>query len=303
MIEAGEEYGHSLWEALLHVTPTNFPQRSASALEGFRDLILSLQKAADELPLPELLGHLLETTSYAEIYQGKDADSEAKLENIQELLTAAQEFAEKAGERGDQDPLNGFLDHVSLVSDIDSWEPDRGVSLMTLHSAKGLEFNTVAVAGLENGLLPHINSQEGREDHEEERRLLYVGMTRAKARLFLSSARRRRIAGRYQTQEDSPFLIEIPQDLVEVSESPDLLYDDRTRGVYSYFGGRVPDSFNQEIDDHEGLRRGARVRHPSLGEGLLLDIEGEGENCKVTVYFESVGKRKLAARYANLQPV
>lgn len=303
LVEAAGEYGHSLWEALLHATPSNFPQRSASALEGFRDLILNLQEAADELPLPELLGHVLETTGYSGIYQGKDAEAEAKLENIQELLTAAQEFAEKAGQRGDQDPLSGFLDHVSLVSDIDSWEPDRGVSLMTLHSAKGLEFNTVAVAGLEDGLLPHVNSQEAREDHEEERRLLYVGMTRTKARLFLSSARRRRVAGRYQTQEDSPFLAEIPQDLLEVTESPDLLYDDHTRGVYSYFGGRVPDEFDQEIDDHEGLRRGCRVRHPSLGEGLLLDVEGEGENCKLTVYFESVGKRKLVAKYANLQPL
>ncbi len=182
---------------------------------------------------------------------------------------------------------------------------------MTLHSAKGLEFPVVVVAGLEDGILPHFNSGGASEDIEEERRLLYVGMTRARERLFLTCCRRRRIAGRYQDQSESPFLEELPMELVDLETSPSLFVSDRTRSVYSYF------ERDREVDDlpvwreptvasatsTTRLRRGARVRHAHLGEGTVIGVEGDGEMMKITVYFEKAGKRKLVAKYAGLEAV
>ncbi|MGB5813900.1 MAG: UvrD-helicase domain-containing protein [Thermoanaerobaculia bacterium] len=296
-----DEFGHCLWEALVHAEPASFPPRSAKALTGFRQLLSGLQSAVKELPLPALLDRLLEKTGYADLYRQDDSESKAKLENIQEFLTATQEFTEQTSWSGEEDLLTAFLDHVSLVGDIDSWQPDRGVSLMTLHSAKGLEFETVVVGGLEEGLLPHFNSSDEREDIEEERRLLYVGMTRAENKLLLACCRRRRIAGRYQDQLESPFLAEIPQDLLEITESPDLFYDQRTSGAYSFFSRRTPVASEVEDESAGGLRRGGRVRHASLGEGVILDLEGEGESAKITVFFDRVGKRKLVAKFASLE--
>jgi DNA helicase II / ATP-dependent DNA helicase PcrA len=223
---------------------------------------------------------------------------------------------------------------------------------MTLHSAKGLEFGVVAVSGLEDGLLPHFNAQGAREDVEEERRLLYVGMTRAEDRLMLSACRRRRVAGRYQDQMESPFLAEIPQHLLAATQSP-TLFSDAPRysdsraasSVYGYFGrggggagaggagagpgsargassggsGSVPSfapaaaragrqaSFGERVADsldqstRAAVRRGSRVRHPSLGDGVVLELEGEGDHLKYTVFFKNAGKKKMIARYANLE--
>jgi DNA helicase-2/ATP-dependent DNA helicase PcrA len=307
------DLGQPVWDVVFQEEFGNLPARSAKALGGFRDLVVDLQRAAEELPLPALLDHLLEATRYTDLYPREDAEDQARRENIREFLSAAQEFTEKAAFRGDEDLLTAFLDHVSLVADLDGWQPERGVSLMTLHSAKGLEFSAVAVGGLEDGLLPHFNSQGAREDLEEERRLLYVGMTRAKERLFLSACRRRRIAGRFQDRIDSPFLAELPAALIEVQESPSLYAADRgdpAGGVYSFFGRSGPAApgamSTRELAARgeataRAVRRGSRVRHPSLGEGIVLDLDGEGEQAKLTVYFQRAGKRKLVARYANLE--
>ncbi|HXU46777.1 MAG TPA: 3'-5' exonuclease, partial [Thermoanaerobaculia bacterium] len=240
--------------------------------------------------------------------------------------------------------LTGFLDHVALVTDLDSLRSDRGgISVMTLHSAKGLEFKAVYVTGLEDGLLPHFNSQGAREDVEEERRLLYVGMTRARERLYLTTCRRRRIAGRYQDQLESPFLAELPEELLLVTQSPELFAERRNpeaQRIYSYFGqgssgaspslasptfersyGRpasgsprgpstpsAPSGYRERtvVPDPDAVprravRRGSRVRHPTLGQGVVLELEGSDEDAKITVFFDKAGKRKLIAKFANLE--
>ena len=237
------QLGQPLWDVLYLDDLGTLPARSASALRKFRDLIVGLQHTASEMPLPALLDRLLEATAYTALYNKDEPEDLARLENIQEFLSAAQEFTEANSYNtgSDQDLLTSFLDHVALVSDLDSLQSEKGVSLMTLHSAKGLEFKAVVLPGLEDGLLPHFNSQGAREDIEEERRLLYVGMTRARERLFLTCCRRRRIAGRYQDQMESPFLSELPDQLLDVSTSPDFFYserpDARAQSVYSFFGG------------------------------------------------------------------
>ncbi|NJL27956.1 MAG: UvrD-helicase domain-containing protein [Thermoanaerobaculia bacterium] len=185
-----EELGKTVWDVLVEDRLEGFPKRGAQALEKFRDLVAGLRGEAEQLPLPAFLRRVLEATAYPESLQG-DPEGEARLENVRELVSAAQEFTERSAFRSDtEDLLTAFLDHVSLVNDVDSWSTERGVALMTLHSAKGLEFGAVVVAGLEEGLLPHFNAARSEEDLEEERRLLYVGMTRAEKRLFLTTCRR-----------------------------------------------------------------------------------------------------------------
>ncbi len=297
--------GVPVWDLLATDDLGAFPARAAQALRAFRDLVTELSRAAADLPLPALLDRLLADTRYAELYQRPEAEDEARLENIREFLSAAQAFTEKRswGPEAEEDLLTAFLDHVSLVSDVDQWEPERGVSLMTLHSAKGLEFPAVVVAGLEEGLLPHYNTQGRPEDVEEERRLLYVGMTRARRRLYLTTCRRRRIAGRYQDQTESPFLGELPEELLDVEESRSLYSGERVRGVYDFFGREPAVPFDEGATLRPGVRRGARVRHASLGPGTVLALEGEGDDLKITVFFDRAGKRKLVARYASLEPI
>jgi DNA helicase-2/ATP-dependent DNA helicase PcrA len=300
--------GVPVWDYLALESLDRFPARAAKALANFRDLLLSLHRDSQELPLPALLDRVLELSKYAEQYRRADAEDSSRLENLEEFLSAAQEFTERQaagheGEAGD-DVLTAFLDHVSLVTDLDLWQSDRGVSLMTLHSAKGLEFPLVVVAGIEDDLLPHFNSRDSTEGLEEERRLLYVGMTRAREKLLLTCCRRRRIAGRYQSQSESPFLSEIPAELVEATDSPALFQTDRARPVYAFFGRDREGLADLDLEPEREERpwaRGERVQHPVLGQGVVMETEGAEDDLKITVYFERAGKRKLIARYAGLR--
>ncbi len=297
--------GGVLWDVLDLGPLDSFPARAQTALSAFRDLVRELRATAEDLPLPVLLDELLAKTGYTGLFRKEDEEGQGRLENIQEFLTAAQEFTEsRAYGSEDEDLLTAFLDHVALVTDLDSWSGERGISLMTLHSAKGLEFPVVFLPGLEDGLLPHYNAQGKSEDVEEERRLFYVGMTRARERLLLSSARRRRVAGRYQDQLESPLLAEVPTELLDVTESPSLFRTERTRGVDEFFG-RARAAATEADSDSGGRRpkRGARVRHPTLGHGVILELEGTGDDTKITVFFDRAGKKKLIARYASLELV
>jgi len=313
--EIAAELGQPMWDVIYLGELGNLPARSARALVSFRDLIVDLRERAGHLPLPDLLEALLSATGYTDLYDENDPEGLAKLENIREFLSAAREFVELKGEMiGEEGALTAFLDHAALMSDLDNLEAGRGVSVMTLHSAKGLEFSAVFVTGLEDGLLPHFNAQGTPADIEEERRLFYVGMTRAKERLLLSCCRRRRVAGYYQDQPPSPFLAEIPQELLITSESPSLFDTSRAAGgVYSFFGRPdrpdVPATLRSPAPVREGrapapgseLARGSRVRHPTLGPGTVLEIDSPGDSAKVTVVFDRVGKRRLMAKYANLE--
>jgi DNA helicase-2/ATP-dependent DNA helicase PcrA len=296
--------GGVLWDVLELDPLESFSARARTALTAFRDLVRLLRAAASELPLPALLDELLRRTGYDELYRRDDEEDQARLENIREFLSAAQEFTEsRAFQSDDADLLTAFLDHVALVTDLDSWSGERGVTLMTLHAAKGLEFPVVFLPGLEEGLLPHFNTQGRPEDVEEERRLFYVGMTRARDRLLLSTCRRRRIAGRYQDQLESPFLDEVPSDLLAQTESPTLFASQRTRPIDEFFGRARADAAaaGEESAGRRLPKRGSRVRHPTLGHGVILELEGSGDDAKITVFFDRAGKRKLIARYAGLE--
>jgi DNA helicase-2/ATP-dependent DNA helicase PcrA len=240
-------------------------------------------------------------------------EAESRVENIRELLTAAQE----SHERGES--LRDFLDHAALISDQDSFDEKAPITLMTLHTAKGLEFPIVFIMGLEDGLFPHSRSiGEGRQ-LEEERRLFYVGMTRAEQKLYLTSARFRRYFGNMdqQVSEPSRFLSEIPQDLVEDAgerrRRPAPSYSGSTYNsvdaVMKVLGGgrsssapSAPKPAGSSPKKNAGkFTMGTRVRHPKYGNGTILRTEGDGDDMKLTISFMSHGLKKLIAKYADLE--
>ncbi len=314
--DRARERGVPVWDVLSKDKLDSLPARSAKALGAFRDLVVSLRSLSEQVPLPSLLDQLLRSTGYLELFRPEDPDGAARLENVQEFRSAAREFTETNAWRGQEDDLlTSFLDHVALVSDVDALHAGQAISLLTLHSAKGLEFSVVAIPGLEAGLLPHFNAQGTPEDVEEERRLLYVGMTRARERLLLSCCRRRRVNGEFQDRQESPFLAEIPERFVNPSRHPSLAPESRSANVHAFFGrgshpaGQASTSRERTVvpvgrgEEEGALRKGARVQHPSLGQGVVLELDGDGDAMKVSVYFDRSGKRKLIARFANLEVI
>jgi DNA helicase-2/ATP-dependent DNA helicase PcrA len=233
-----------------------------------------------------------------------------------ELVSAAREYETREAEAS----LGGFVDRLSLLSEADEESGSRNarVWLMTMHAAKGLEFPVVIIAGLEEGLFPHSRSSEDDEEVEEERRLCYVGMTRAQSLLVLTSAARRRVFGEYQSTEPSRFLDEIPAELVEriapayasayQSSFQHRHYEFRTNpyGRKGRGGGRFRESeaaYAYEDEDQSlfGIRPGMRVRHAQFGVGSVISVEEHNDDQKITVRFNTVGVKKLLAKYAKLQ--
>jgi DNA helicase-2/ATP-dependent DNA helicase PcrA len=215
-----------------------------------------------------------------------------------------------------------------LISDVDRYDAEKGVTLMTLHAAKGLEFKVVFLAGMEEGILPHSNSLDQTEDLEEERRLCYVGMTRAREQLYCIHSHERRMHGRFREQSPSTFLTEIPEEVREEirighkryapasAPSPargrgwrDAPGEGTVTNVASFFKNSPvqfdPNSIRPaaKSEPRAELKRGVRVRHETFGEGTILTMEGSGPDAKLTVYFERAGSKKFIAKYAKLTRV
>jgi DNA helicase-2/ATP-dependent DNA helicase PcrA len=309
---------NSLWARLVRgIEDRVFPNRAAASLTAFRDLIVSLTDMARIESVSIAIGKMLDQSGYLQdLREEQSEDAESRIENLAELVSAAREY-----ESRDTEPtLFGFVDQLSLLSDVDEEEGTRDarVWLMTLHSAKGLEFPVVILAGLEEGLFPHSRSSDDVEELEEERRLCYVGMTRARSRLVLTGAARRRIFGEYQASQPSRFIDEVPAELVDrkepsFSSSPYqgnfAHYEFRTN---PYGRGRrgsklredEPTYAYEDEDQSTGmaLRIGMQVRHPQFGIGTVLSVEALDDDTKLVVRFNAVGTKTLRARYAKLEP-
>ena len=293
--------GTSLWEGLAAVVDeARLPARATQPLARFRDLVLALREDAPRLTVKGLITRVLEASGYAAALAESDSqESEDRLANLAELVSAAAEYDAREPEGG----LAGFLDRTALVSEADQVKDDAPVVLMTLHSAKGLEFDSVFLVGLEEGLMPHSRSLTGDEALEEERRLCYVGMTRARERLYLTHAQSRQVFGQRRLAEPSRFLGEIPDQGVERSGAA------RRDVSFSSFPSRPRSRPTQDasrslappLAAQAEIKPGARVRHPLFGVGTVLRSDGSGEELKVTVSFPGVGAKRLVARYAGLE--
>ena len=306
----------SMWTRLVQAVDGRLvPPRASASLAAFRDLMLTLIEIAGQDSVADAIGKALDRTGYLHaLREDGSEDAEGRLENLKELVSAAREYEIRDPEAS----LHGFVDRLSLLSETDEEQgaPAARVWLMTMHAAKGLEFPLVILTGLEEGLFPHARSQEDEAELEEERRLCYVGMTRAQTKLVLSGAARRRIFGEYQATMPSRFINEIPPRLIEVAASSvtpsqrDFSSTGCRRDWATRQGGDAskaredvaepPYAYETEDQSLPSLQPGRRVRHPQFGVGTILDVEQLDQDAKVTVRFASVGRKKLLTRYAKL---
>jgi len=303
----------SLWARLVAATDRRLvPARALSALRAFRDIIDPLRDGVPHLGTADAVHEVLERSGYLRFLQEeRSEEAEARIENLMELVSAAREYELRDPEAH----LGGFVDRLSLLSDADEAEgaEEAPVWLMTMHAAKGLEFPTVIVAGLEEGLFPHARATEDEAEVEEERRICYVCLTRARERLVLTGAARRRIFGEYQSTTPSRFVDEIPSDLMDRiepvaaprwSQAPEALASPYRRRSGSHRARETGGAYRYEDEDQSatGVRAGMKVRHRQFGIGTVVEVEDLGDDTKLTVRFASVGTKKLMARFAGLEP-
>ncbi len=310
-----DEPGVSLWARVGRAVDEQLvPTRARTALRRFKDLITTLAAVAKDEAGSVALAKALDQSGYIKALRDTGTEeAESRLGNLQELVSAARDYELREADA----TLAGFVDRLSLLSDTDEEQGSRDaqVWLMTLHAAKGLEFPLVVIAGMEEGLFPHMRSAEDDDELEEERRLCYVGMTRAQSQLVLTSAARRRVFGEYQSSEPSRFLDEVPGDLVDVVEPdrPAVYAPQPGRGAHWSRGRRhrveTPEEPAYTYDDADedqsetGVRPGMRVRHATFGIGTVESVEPLQGDVKLIVRFAQAGPKKLLARYAKLERV
>ena len=286
-------YSTSMWQSACSLAGGQLSGRAANALQAFMQLIEQMDRDTKDLALHEQVDHVIKASGLVAHYKKEPRErAEARLENLDELVSAARGFESEEFEE-DMSPLDAFLAHAVLESGDtqgDSWEDC--VQLMTLHTAKGLEFPLVFMTGMEDGLFPHRRSLNDASGLEEERRLCYVGATRAMQSLYLTYAEQRRMHGVDSFGHPSRFIGEIPSELVEEVRPRIQVSRPITRRATLDTG---------KVEDEDALRLGQRVRHGKFGEGVVLNYEGAGAHARVQVNFESAGTKWLVMSYARLE--
>lgn len=333
--EMGREVGEGLLQGLRRFSSEG-TGRSSGKVKAFLEMIDRLSKEIQDLGPGEAIARVLDASGYLRhLEKDGSPEAEGRIENLRELVSSAEEFKaeniEEFMEEGNAERglIELFLDQVALVSDLDQADlGEEKISLMTTHSAKGLEFPWVYLVGMEEGLLPHAASSHDESGIEEERRLCYVGMTRAMEKLTLTCAAERMRFGKRSHSMPSRFLREIPQELLEVKSAPRRHRPQYSEGSYSSdVGGqqhsssssswgrtgssrspkprsgerRVDVSYSQEPAGEGETGVGTRVRHPVYGLGTILEVSGDDENRKFKIRFERAGVKKILVRYANLE--
>lgn len=300
--EHARDHNVSLWDATIAVANGGqLAARGSNALISFLRLIDTLEAGTQSIELHEQIDHVINQSGLIAHHQKEKGEkAQSRLENLEELITAARQFEPEESEDEDEvelSPLQSFLAHAVLESGEGQGEADEDcVQLMTLHTAKGLEFPLVFLCGMEEGLFPHKMSLQEGNRLEEERRLCYVGITRAKKHLYMTYAETRRLYGSETYQPVSRFIAEIPKALVE---------EIRPRASYRQVVSSVPKStFKVPVEDAPtGLNLGQRVAHAKFGEGVVLDYEGQGSGARVQINFKGAGSKWLVVAYAKLEAV
>ncbi|MFC4684786.1 DNA helicase PcrA [Exiguobacterium sp. s149] len=299
--------GVSLMEAIRDIELSGIAPRTATKLTEFRQLMVDLRQMADYLSISELIEEVLKKSGYEEMLKiEKTLEAESRLENLQEFLSVAQNFEKES----DEQTLVAFLTDLTLVSDLDTLEEVdelHQVTLMTLHSAKGLEFPVVFLIGMEEGLFPHSRALNDPEEMEEERRLAYVGITRAEKRLYLTRAQSRMLYGRFQNNPESRFLHELPETLLERSgkakkpmpwnpvESPGKL------PVNGFSSKPKPKLAQSSGAESIGWNVGDKANHKKWGQGTVVQTRGEGDQLELDIAFPAVGIKRLLAKFAPIE--
>ncbi len=286
--EAARINGTTLWDAAA---------RAGGKVSAFVGLVEMLRGSTRELPLPEVIDHVLVHSGLISHYLNetgaKKREAEERLENLKELVTAATLFVHE----NEDDSLTSFLTHAQLeAGEHQAGDQEDALHLMTVHAAKGLEFNAVFITGLEEGLFPHQNSQKVDGGLDEERRLMYVAITRARRRLYLSFAQRRMMNGQVNYGAPSSFLSELPEELLQWLSPRQV-----ARNPFASFGYVAPAVVAAPVQRSvAGWRAGQRVMHQKFGEGVVTGVEGSGSDGRVQVNFKHAGSKWLALEYAKL---
>ena len=319
--DSAQMRGIGFYEALQGLDLIPGIGRSAAKLDSFVALIEYFKGRLGKISLTDLLKEIIEMTAYVESLEAEDKeDAQARIENIDELLNKVATYEEVCAAEQKEVSLSGFLEEVALVADIDNLDEEQDyVVLMTLHSAKGLEFPNVYLAGMEDRLFPSYMCIDNPEDLEEERRLCYVGITRAEQELVLSCARMRMVRGETHYNRVSRFVKEIPEDLLEKEEKLFSVKEEKDSAVQTAFK-QAKQAFTQKpfttyasplmtgakqfaVTKEKGLDYtiGDRVRHIKFGVGTVKDIVEGGRDYEVTVEFDTAGVKKMFATFAKLK--
>ncbi len=290
--EYGEAKGMVLFEALWQYEEIGLSTRASKGIIGFLELMEGFREAVGKMTVTGLTEKILSETGYVESLRSeKGADSQSRLENLQEFLSVTKEYDEQA----EEPTLQEFLGRTSLVTELDGYEDEaNAVVMMTMHMAKGLEFPNVFIVGMEEGVFPHARSLLEEKELEEERRLCYVALTRAKERVFLVHARQRNLYGRMNHSGPSRFLEEIPEDLWKEY----MVKDDFFKTTMSTSGRMGVNGGNSML-----FSVGDKVEHKKWGQGVVVSAKGEGTDVELTIAFPSQGIKKLLTKYAPLKKI
>jgi len=303
-----------MYSILLEINQVmNLTQRSTTSIKKFVSLINSFVRTKDDVRVSKLIEEILQTTGYLnELKNSTDIDDISRVENLKELVSAAVEFENSSEDKS----LSAFLEKVTLVSDIDNFQEDADtVVMMTVHSAKGLEFPVVFMAGMENGIFPGTQSLNDNKEMEESRRLCYVGITRARENLYMTSAEKRMIFGRTVAFPQSNFLSEIPRELKEYPSeitAPPRSHENKNNKnnkASDYFGFQFQPSDVVERKttnnclSRESINVGMKVKHVKFGVGTIVSMVKAGNDVKLTIAFEKMGIKILMLGVAPLEAV
>lgn len=301
--DAAQESGVSLMDALLGVDALPIEARSKAKLQAFSNMIAELIALSQTLPPTQLIAMLIERIEYVKYLQNdRDQNAQGRLENLDQFIASVADYEERA----DAPSLEDFLQTVALSTDMDV--PDEGgtLTLMTLHSAKGLEFKAVFLVGMEEEIFPHVSSVLDEGELEEERRLCYVGMTRAQQRLILTHAAERRMRAERRRSKPSRFLKEIPDEHLNILRP--YIYD-RNGAQASPFaqearqGGGSRGALQHKPGAAVKYKEAQRILHETFGQGTIVAVAGQGENAILSVAFDEGGIKKLSVAYAPIMPV
>ncbi len=285
----------SLWRAAGAIASDELNGRAANAVRAFIHLVETMARDVANLDLEDKVDHVIHASGLVDFFKKEKGEKgETRVENLMELVSAAKSFEPDPAQ--EMSPVDEFLSHAALEAgegQADAW--DDCVQLMTMHSAKGLEFPLVFMSGMEDGLFPHQRSVADPSGLEEERRLCYVGITRAMQQLYVTYAEQRRLHGMDNFSMPSRFIAEIPDEYVEEIRPKVQV----SRPVRS--SSQRHTSIKQAAADEAGIRLGQRVRHTKFGDGVILNYEGQGAHMQVHVNFENEGTKILIYRYANLE--